>query len=266
MPFTVAHAAVVIPGARWLERRGLLAAAIIGSMAPDFGYFLPLRLERWQTHSFPALLSFCLPVGLFTWLLFELLIKPAMIEILPDRWYRPVVQKHDQPLPETARAWLWVVAALLAGAVTHLVWDGFTHESGRGVRLMPELDAPVHFAGREWYLYRLLQHGSSVVGFVLVLMAVAYWMVRTPAPDAPLSRRLSHRERVVWMCVYLLLPMLAATAVITRVIVYGDFGLLSSADGLADTAVIGMVAMAASLFVVSALLRLRLSVRLAPQQ
>jgi hypothetical protein len=264
MPFTLSHAAVVIPGARWLERHGLLGAAVIGSMTPDFGYFLPLHLERWQTHSFPALLSFCLPVGLFAWLLFELLIKPATVEILPDRWYRPIVRDHDRPLPETARAWLWIVVALLAGAVTHLIWDGFTHESGRGVRLMPELDTAVHFAGRDWYLYRLLQHGSSVVGLTLVLIAVAYWMLRTPRSTAPLSRRLSHGERVAWLFIYLLLPLLAALAAITRVL-GGDTGLLSSADGLADIAVMGMVAMAASLFVVSALLRLRLSVRLAAQ-
>ena len=36
-------------------------------------------------------------------------------------------------------AWLYAAVALLLGAVTHLIWDAFTHENARGVRMFPLL-------------------------------------------------------------------------------------------------------------------------------
>lgn len=262
MPFTVSHAAVVIPAARWLTRKGLLSAAVIGSMVPDFGFFLPLRLARWQTHSLSALLSFCLPVGLFAWLLLQTLIKPAVIEVFPNRWYQRMVDEHVRGLPASLKSWCAVAAAVLVGAITHLVWDGFTHETGRGVQLLPEFEsAMVRFAGRDWHVYRLLQHGSSVIGLLLVLGALGLWMRRTPPLRAIPQRRLGNIERSCWCLAYLLLPLLVAATAVAEVL-YDSGEILRSADGLADIAVVGMAAMIASLIVVSALLRVRLSVRL----
>ena len=51
MPFTISHAAAVLPFARPLARWRLLSAAVIGSMVPDFGWFLPWRPARFETHS-----------------------------------------------------------------------------------------------------------------------------------------------------------------------------------------------------------------------
>ncbi|HTP39493.1 MAG TPA: DUF4184 family protein [Steroidobacteraceae bacterium] len=262
MPFTVSHAAAVIPAARWLRRRGLLSAAVIGCMVPDFAYFLPVRLMRWQTHSLPALFSFCLPVGLSSWLLLQALLKPAVIEVFPDRWYQRLVQEHSRGLPDSLSQWFAVVVALLLGALSHLVWDGFTHESGRGVRLLPEFeDAMVHFAGHDWHVYRLLQHGSSVIGLVLVLGALALWMYRTPRPAQPLPRRLGRIERWCWLAVYCVAPTLVAAAAAAEA--WSDGGdILRSADGLTAIAVAGMGSTLGSLIVVSALLRVRLSARL----
>jgi hypothetical protein len=62
MPFTVSHVAAVLPVYRPLTRWRVFTAAVIGSMVPDFGMLLPGGLERWQTHSLPGLLNFCLPV------------------------------------------------------------------------------------------------------------------------------------------------------------------------------------------------------------
>ena len=87
MPFTVSHIAAVLPGHRAFARAGILSAAVIGSMVPDFGLLLPGSLARWQTHSAEALVTFCLPVGLATYWLLQRLIKPAMLQIMPDRAY-----------------------------------------------------------------------------------------------------------------------------------------------------------------------------------
>jgi hypothetical protein len=45
---------------------------------PGPGLILPIHLAREHTHGRLALLTFCLPVGLAAWALFQALIKPAL--------------------------------------------------------------------------------------------------------------------------------------------------------------------------------------------
>ena len=78
MPFTVSHIAAVLPGYRWFTRANIFSAAVIGSMVPDFGLLAPGFLARWQTHSLEALFTFCLPVGLATYWLTLLLLRPNL--------------------------------------------------------------------------------------------------------------------------------------------------------------------------------------------
>jgi hypothetical protein len=128
MPFTVSHIAAVLPLHKPLRRLGLISAAAIGTMAPDLDLILPIRLTREQTHSRLALLTFCLPVGLAAWALFQALIKPALIEVLPDRTYGRLCAEHVGPRLASVKVWLYAAMAVLFGALTHVVWDGFTHE------------------------------------------------------------------------------------------------------------------------------------------
>ena len=51
MAFTPAHAAAAVPLHRLLGSRAVLSALVIGSMTPDFAYFLPLGVRRAQSHS-----------------------------------------------------------------------------------------------------------------------------------------------------------------------------------------------------------------------
>src|ERR1700722_20391939 len=87
MPITVSHIAAVLPAHRVLSRARLFSAAVIGSMAPDFGLLLPGFFPRWETHSLGALWSFSLPMGLLAFVLTVLLVAPALTEVLPDRAY-----------------------------------------------------------------------------------------------------------------------------------------------------------------------------------
>src|ERR1700689_5600695 len=87
MPFTLSPPAIVLPFARLLARWRLLSAVVVGSMVPDFGRFLPWQPARFETHSADALLTFCLPVGLATYWLFQWLIKWPLIELFPPGAY-----------------------------------------------------------------------------------------------------------------------------------------------------------------------------------
>lgn len=211
MPFTVSHIAAVLPFSRALARWRLFSATIIGSMVPDFGLLLPTRPPRVETHSAIGLLTFCLPVGLATFWIFQRLVKPAMTEILPNgaymRWQRSAAPATIANL----RQWLLAACGVLIGAVTHLVWDGFTHEGARGVRMIPALDDPaVDFAGHHIIGARLLQDVSSLVGLGVVLILVAYGLRPGRPGDTRPVRRLRAGERQAWIVACVLMTAILA--------------------------------------------------------
>jgi hypothetical protein len=151
MPFTLAHPAAVLPLRRLAP--GLpLAAAAAGAVAPDVEYLLRLAPRGTFGHSPPGLLLFCVPVGLALWLAWTRLVVPAVRGGDAGR-------RGDASL-------LAAAAAVLSGAMTHVVWDAFTHATGAGVAAFPALARPV---APGWPAYRILQHASTLVGGAFVL-------------------------------------------------------------------------------------------------
>jgi hypothetical protein len=199
MPFTISHAAAGLPFGRQLARWRLLSATVIGSMVPDFDWLMPWRLSRVETHSVNALLTFSLPVGLAAYWLFQLVIRRPVLELLPTGAY---VRWHGSSGPadyKSLKQWTLAACGVLAGAITHLIWDAFTHEGARGLRLFPELeDSKFDISGHHLVGPHLLQDVSSVIG-VLVVIAIALYALR-PGPaaaDWP-RRRLQRTERAIW--------------------------------------------------------------------
>jgi hypothetical protein len=258
MPFTVSHTAAVLPFRRWLRRPGILAAAVIGSMAPDFDLFLPVWLPRSETHGRLALLTFCLPLGLVAWLLFQALLRPALLQLAPDRWWSWWRQRAAPDLGAW-RTWLLTAVAVTGGAVTHLVWDGFTHEGARGVEMIPALEVEsLNLAGHPMRLYRLLQHGSSVVGLAIVCWIVWRWHRVLPAAADTAARPLGRPERLVWIAAGLALPLAAAALLALGGL--SDVGHEHSlGDWLTAVVVATMIAGVAAALVLGALLRLRIA-------
>ena len=93
MPFTLVHPIAVLPLKRARPRWFSLTGLVIGSMGPDFEYFL-----RWAAHStvahsvtishgLPALLFFNLPMVLLLSFLLHDLVKQPLLRHLP--WALP---------------------------------------------------------------------------------------------------------------------------------------------------------------------------------
>jgi hypothetical protein len=210
LPFTLSHIAAALPVHRPLSRLHLFTPAVIGTMVPDFHLLLPDAPDRLQTHSYwPGLLIFSLPMGLICFALTLLLIKPALIEVVPDGPYVRL-QSLQRSVVAGLPYWLLVAGAILAGAVSHLIWDGFTHENAAGVRMFPLLDsyAP-ELNGHSLQLYRWAQYASSVGGLGVVLAGTALWLWHSPKPTRRPLRALLPAERSCWLALYVLLPVLA---------------------------------------------------------
>lgn len=264
MPFTVSHVAAILPAHRALLRWGFFSAAIVGSMVPDFGFLLPWPLPRSATHSLTALITFCLPMGLGAWWLFQLLIKPAWCAVLPGNWRLRLREGHPAARLTDWRAWAGGAMAIVLGACTHLVWDSFTHEDGRGVRMLPFLDdfyGP-DLIGHPLRLYRWLQHASSLLGLFVVMVAAWQWSRgidhssdAANAATVQAEPMLIH-ERHVWFTTYLLVPV----ALLTLALLFAWLhprpweGI---GDKVARLAVTGLRGACLSLLLVSACIRLR---------
>ncbi len=183
MPFTFSHPAAVVP----LRRTQLIfSALVIGSMAPDVESFLHLTTHVNFSHTFPGVFLFCLPAGLCLYFLFHRVLKHPLLMLLPGRHQArlfPLVHSHTQQR-FNASCLFNVFLSLLLGTFTHVVWDAFTHEYGWFVLRIPALQmTALHTAHRDVRVYTILQHGSSVVGLVLLF----FWYIRwfrnaTPQP------------------------------------------------------------------------------------
>jgi hypothetical protein len=189
VPFTISHAAAVLP----LQKTRLpLAALMIGSMSPDYVYFLPGEPLRTATHSFAGIFWFCWPVSLALWLLFVRFLEQPTLALLPDSWHAKFVPSEQKI---TATALALATAAVILGAATHVIWDSFTHRGTAVIEALPGLHA-VAFHANGWRIrwFMVLQHLSSVVG-LLVLMIWA-WR-RPPVHSVPRSLPpVSHAVRI----------------------------------------------------------------------
>jgi hypothetical protein len=196
VPYTFAHPAAVVPVAKMLGRRAVPSALAIGSVIPDAWYFVPL-MEREQSHEVLGVLWFCLPAGLLAYAAFHLIFKQPMLALLPRNLAGRLAAWATPGLPAVPS--LWVLASLLAGIGTHLVWDEFTHAEN-----WPILEATVYAGIR---VHQVLQHASTLLGTAFV--ASWLWRKLRSAEPNPEVRELQPRLRLAVVAVMILFPALA---------------------------------------------------------
>lgn len=192
MPMTIAHAAAAWPLRRVLGRWALAPALVVGCLTPDLIYFAPIPVARDTTHSVVGLFAFCLPVGWLVWLFHERGFRPVLRRLAGGspaaRWFVP-----DRGGPVRAA----VLLSLLAGAASHVLWDEFTHGNGYFVERWDLLGVRLgDAAGYPLFVYKLLQHGSSILGLALLaLWGTSAW--RETRDVAPADERWSPLRRVL---------------------------------------------------------------------
>lgn len=165
MPFTFAHPAIVLPVKNILKKYVSTTGLIVGSIVPDFEYFIRLEPISFFSHTLKGTLYFNLPMALLLSFLFHLLIRNPLIDHLPKAlYYRFLSYKNFSWVKYFRKNYLIVIASIILGALSHIFWDSFTHPGGLFVRLIPELKHKTLY----FPLYRVVQHGSTILGFAYI--------------------------------------------------------------------------------------------------
>ncbi|MEU9569720.1 DUF4184 family protein [Streptomyces massasporeus] len=201
MPFTLSHAAAVLPAVRTDGTgRGRLVPAMLvaGSFAPDMTYYAASVLSGAMefgdvTHSVPGV--FTVDV-LIAWALVGLwlLTREPLVALLPRARQGRVATLLRCGAPRArVRPSLvarWYASAVL-GALTHVVWDAFTHLDRWGMRLFPVLGREVAGSPLYWYL----QYGGSAVAAVVIAVFVARALRRVTVCEPVGVPMLAARDR-----------------------------------------------------------------------
>lgn len=201
VPFTVSHVAAVVPFAR---RPLVPSALVIGSMAPDLPYFVAVRPWGGElTHTWWGVAVVDVPIALLALVFYRAVLHEPVMALAPGR-----VRRKAAGLPAPRFGPALPVSAFL-GALTHVLWDGFTHSDGWALRLLPWLG---HDVVPGLGAYKVAQWCSGLVG----ILVLAWWCRRSlaRAPELPVPARCAPPARPAVARLALALFALVFTALV----------------------------------------------------
>ncbi len=164
MPFTGSHPAIILP----LLKSNLFSVSglIMGSMVPDFEFFITLRSHVVHGHSFWPMFWLNLPLSLLCISMYHIVVKDQLVVNLPFYF-----RKRFQPFLTFdwvfyfKSNYLKVICSILIGNLSHLFMDAFTHFDGFFVQRIPLL----RYLYFNIPLFDILQYGLSLAGAFYIL-------------------------------------------------------------------------------------------------
>lgn len=224
MPFTFCHPAIVLPLTKISKNRISATGLIIGSMSPDFEYFVKMRLESVHGHSLTGLFYFDLPLTLLLAFAFHLLVRDALILNLPE-----ILKKRLIPfvgldwIAWVKQYWYVLIYSSIIGIFSHVFWDAFTHTDGFFVRNIGALQGTTNVFGVVIQKAHLGQHLSTLFGGAFIILALL-WPVKREVSQAILRRKI-----IYW---FLVMFITSLVLLIRNGQGLGDFIATSIAGGL----------------------------------
>lgn len=201
MPFTPSHVIAVLPFHKISKNYVSMTGLIAGSVAPDFEFFLRVTLYGNISHTWLGAFVFDFPVAVFIAFVFHFIVKKAFIIHLPrplyQRWGMYADLNWMDYLKEHKIAFL---SSCIVGILTHFLWDNFTHEPGYISNFQFNLFLKeVVLFGKSIAIYDLLQLLSSILGLIVLLIAV--W--KSPVYDLVPRKSLSQRRKYYMLSFFL---------------------------------------------------------------
>ncbi|SFI84571.1 DUF4184 family protein [Myroides guanonis] len=173
MPFTFTHPAIVLPltflPRKWYSLTGL----VVGSLTPDFEYFLRMRIESNYSHTLSGLFWFDLPLGILLTFIFHNIVRDNLYDNLPFIFSSRLIKfKEFNWNNYFNKNWFVVVISVLIGASSHIFWDSFTHDTGFFVQEISILASSIELFGKRIPILKILQHTSSLIGGGVIIFSL----------------------------------------------------------------------------------------------
>ena len=209
MPFTFAHPIFAWPLKRLSPNRLSTTGLVLGSMAPDFEYFLRLEPYRGIGHTLPGLFVQAIPLSVLFAFAFHGLIKKPLALHLPSvlRLDARACSLIGEWRLRSVRDWFYFFVSIAIGFLTHVAVDGVTHARGFFASRLPvlRLTAVGHMP-----LYQFLQYGLSVLGLAVIAGFFLWRLARCkPDPLGPARVSAGHKVRF-WLITFAVAAVVVA--------------------------------------------------------
>jgi endonuclease/exonuclease/phosphatase (EEP) superfamily protein YafD len=199
MPFTLAHPAAVLPFRRFCPQRFNFAALVLGSLSPDFFYFLNFWNVGAYGHTLPGSVLISLPVCLISYVVLRFYSVP-IAELLFEPFDKALINGFAQK-----SSFLALVLSFLIGIWTHIIWDSFTHAHGFFVDRIPFLQSSIgYFNGHGIMTYSIFQYTGSAIG----LLILALWYQKRLSKELNEPIKITWRKSLRWVA-FLILTFVA---------------------------------------------------------
>lgn len=196
MPFTFSHPIFAIPlkatRPKWFSLTGL----ILGSMSPDFEYFIRLEPFRSIGHTTAGLFLQAIPLCILFAIVFHLIVKKPLARHLPhwcglDRRASSLITDWNM---RSIRMWVVFLYSVAIGFWLHIFIDEWTHIGGYYVTQFPYLTMSV--GGLP--IFKWLQYGSSVLGLFIEALLLVWLLRRSPNLQTTYRPCSSKRKWIYW--------------------------------------------------------------------
>lgn len=200
MPFTFSHPAIVLPFGINKTKYLDFSALVIGSMSPDFEYFLHFKLIQIIGHTIIGQFLFCLPMTFIILYIYHNIIKKPLINNLPSfvscRYYYLV--ENEWKINSIFR-FVVVIYSVLIGSFSHLFWDSFTHKNGYFVSRINFLSNSISVFNFKIHIYKLLQHGSTLIGMGFILLYL--YLIQDKKTELVINAK-DNNKMIYWIGVF----------------------------------------------------------------
>ena len=182
-----------------------MTGLVIGSMAPDFEYFIRLKDSSIYSHTWPGVFYFDLPLTIILAFLFHNLVRNELIDNLPG-FLKSRLQfvKDFNWLKNFKENIVVVIISIIVGVATHIVWDGFTHAHAQFVEMFSILKKHVRINGHRIPLFILMQLLGTLIGGVIVIYAIL---------KLPVDKKCSENGSILPFWISVILIMLVVVAI-----------------------------------------------------
>jgi hypothetical protein len=185
MPFTFSHPALILPFTHLQKKYLSTTGLVIGSLTPDFEYFLRMETKGDFSHSIAGIFLFNFPLGLLLTFVFHNIIRFDLFNNFPAFIYtRLSTFNHFNWNNYFKKNWFIVSYSLLLGTISHIFWDSFTHETGFFVQKISSFQKHIIFFNLNIPFFKLLQHFSTLLGGLIIIL----YILKLPKKNIPTNK------------------------------------------------------------------------------